>query len=54
LTANVRADRDNGGDRIYTLNVGCTDRAGNLTMGAAYVTVTKDYFGVAKALGKNK
>ena len=31
LTASVRADRDNGGDRIYTLNVGCTDRAGNLT-----------------------
>jgi hypothetical protein len=54
LTANVRADRDNGGDRIYTLNVGCTDRAGNLTMGAAYVTVTKDNVGVAKALGKNK
>ena len=54
LAANVRADRDSGGDRIYTLNVGCTDRAGNLTMGAAYVTVTKDNVGVAKALGKNK
>ena len=54
LTASVRADRDSGGDRIYTLNVGCADRAGNLTMGAAYVTVTKDNVGVAKALGKNK
>jgi len=54
LSASVRADRDNGGDRIYTLNVGCTDRAGNLTMGAAYVTVTKDNTPVAKALGKNK
>lgn len=54
LTASVRADRDNGGDRIYTLNVGCRDRADNLTMGAAYVTVTKDNLSQAKALGKNK
>lgn len=54
LSASVRADRDSGGDRIYTLNVGCTDRAGNLTMGAAYVTVTKENVGFAKALGRNK
>lgn len=54
LSASVRADRDNGNDRIYTLNVGCTDRAGNLTMGAAYVTVTKDNTSAAKAFGKNK
>lgn len=53
LAASVRADRDNTGDRIYTLNVACTDRAGNLTMGAAYVTVSKDA-GIANAFGKNK
>ena len=54
LTASLRADRDNGGDRIYTLNVGCTDRAGNLTMGAAYVTIAKDNLSAARGFGKNK
>ena len=41
LSASVRASRDNT-DRVYSLNVTCSDRAGNSSTAAALVTVTKD------------
>ncbi len=43
LTASVRASRDGDNvNRVYSLNVTCSDRAGNSSTAAAVVTVTKD------------
>ena len=43
FTANVRATRNGDGSvRIYTFNVSCRDQAGNTSLAAAAVSVSKD------------
>ena len=54
LEADVRAERDGGGDgRTYTIDVICTDEAGNTAEGSVDVTVVHDQ-GNGKAKGRNK
>jgi hypothetical protein len=43
LTMNLRAERHGGGSgRIYTVQISCTDTAGNASAGTATVTVPHD------------
>ena len=39
LTLNVRAERSNGNERVYTITVRCTDASGNSSNGTVTVTV---------------
>jgi hypothetical protein len=49
FAASVRATRNaDGSTRVYSLQVQCSDRAGNVSTGVAFVTIGKDTISVAK------
>jgi len=41
LTLQLRAERDNTGDRVYTITIASTDSHGNTASGTATVTVSQ-------------
>ena len=45
MTAQLRASKSSGGERLYTLTVQCTDAAGNTTSSSAFVKVPKSASG---------
>lgn len=47
LTLQLRAERDSGGDRVYTITIATTDSSGNTTMGTVTVTVSQTSHGNA-------
>ena len=47
LTLQLRAERDSGGDRVYTITVATTDASGNTTLSTVTVTVSQTSHGNA-------
>lgn len=48
LTLQVRVERDNGSDRVYTITIATTDSSGNTAYGTVTVTVAQTSHGAAQ------
>lgn len=54
LTLNLRAERDGGQTRVYTISVRCTDNSGNSTVDTTTVVVPHNQGGSGQMTGRNK
>ena len=48
LTLQLRAERDSGSDRVYTITIATTDSSGNTSIGTVTVTVSQTSHGAAQ------